>query len=151
MYEIKDFGELKNLSEEELQSPTTIITTSISKTEVETKNFDNINIFFEIVKKFGDKVKNKVIITFSGYEKDLREIYEIPEVREYVRLLFERHPYLFYFLSPIDINFLILTSVIYCSLLNDILIWKMHMLFFCKNSGKIFVNIMKCSRYLILF
>lgn len=104
MYEIKDFGELKNLSEEELQSPTTIITTSISKTEVETKNFDNINIFFEIVKKFGDKVKNKVIITFSGYEKDLREIYEIPEVREYVRLLFERHPYLFYFLSPIDIN-----------------------------------------------
>lgn len=80
------------------------MTTSISKREVEEKDFTHIDEFLEIVKQFKEASNGRVIITFSGYDKDPREVYEIPEIREYVRLLFDRHPYLFYLLSPVNIN-----------------------------------------------
>ena len=38
-------------------------------------------------------------ISFHGYDTDPRELYQIPEVRQYLALLDTRFPYWFYFLS----------------------------------------------------
>jgi len=40
-----------------------------------------------------------IVISFSGYDDDPRELYEIPEVRKYVSALDAAFPYLFYFCS----------------------------------------------------
>ncbi len=46
----------------------------------------------------------KLIILFDGYDYDEREVYEIPEIREYVKKLFSSNEDLFYYLSAIENN-----------------------------------------------
>ena len=43
-----------------------------------------------------NEVHGSLQLTFSGFEVDERELWEIPEVREYVRALDEAFPYWFY-------------------------------------------------------
>lgn len=45
------------------------------------------------------KGRGKTAISFSGYDNDPRELYEIPEVRKYISTLDNAFPYLFYFCS----------------------------------------------------
>ena len=76
MYEIKDFGELKNLSEEELQSPTTIITTSISKPFERYINLENAYVVFlqEFWKNFCKHYEVQQVFDFILAKKILRII-----------------------------------------------------------------------------
>ena len=48
------------------------------------------------------KNKDKVTIGFGGYDKDPREIYEIHEVRDYIKEITLRFPYWYYFCSKSD-------------------------------------------------
>ena len=38
-------------------------------------------------------------ITFGGYDDDVREIYEIPEIRDWCLKAIKKYPYLFYFIE----------------------------------------------------
>ncbi len=53
----------------------------------------------------------KLDIAFHGYDQDAREIYEIPEVREYVSLLDSEFPYWLFFLRK---NGLGLQAIMLC-------------------------------------
>jgi len=46
----------------------------------------------------------KIDIAFHGYDDDTRELFEIPEVRNFVFKLDEAFPYWFYFLSKNDLG-----------------------------------------------
>ena len=54
------------------------------------------------------------MLTFNGFDDDKREIYEIKEIREYVKNIYKKYKYMFYFLTNIDNN----RSVIFACL-ND--------------------------------
>lgn len=46
-----------------------------------------------------DRFANRVSVTFHGYESDQRELFEVPEVRRYVRALDEGFPFWLWFLD----------------------------------------------------
>jgi hypothetical protein len=52
-----------------------------------------------VTKSLVRSLKEKVDISIFGYDDDPRELFEIPEVREWVQKLDEAFPYWFYFLS----------------------------------------------------
>lgn len=58
---------------------------------------------------------NKLYITIDGYDDDKRELYEIPEVREYLDFLDRAFPFWFYFLK-VDIpkQYSPFRTLIYC-------------------------------------
>jgi hypothetical protein len=47
---------------------------------------------------------------FSGYDHDPRELYGIPEVREFVRDLTERFPYWFHYCNKVDASLFVLMA-----------------------------------------
>lgn len=71
---------------------------AIQKEEVCQLQFDRVDQLYETMHQAGRKAKNKIAFSFMGYEQDRREIFEIPEVREFVLQLYQKHPDLFYFL-----------------------------------------------------
>ncbi|MCT4662697.1 MAG: hypothetical protein N4A40_12620 [Tissierellales bacterium] len=77
---------------------------SFSKDEVVNKDYERINDVIETFKKAKIMGKNNLMLAFEGYEEDIKDIYEIEEIREYIHKLIDIHPYLFYFLSDIDNN-----------------------------------------------
>lgn len=46
------------------------------------------------------QLRGRVMINFSGYDSDPREVYQIPEIRKWVDRLITNVPHLFYLLSP---------------------------------------------------
>ncbi len=48
------------------------------------------------------KSKNKLTVGFDGYDDDPRELYEIDEVKDYIRAITVKFPYWFYFFSTKD-------------------------------------------------
>ena len=75
---------------------------SISRFEVEPtnterirQNLNRINLSRETALHFREAVD----IGVNGYNDDDRELFEIPEVRRYFRLLTEKFPYFFFFLN----------------------------------------------------
>jgi hypothetical protein len=56
-------------------------------------------------------VFEKLDIAFHGYDHDTRELFEIPEVREYVSLLDDQFPYWLFFMRK---NGLGLQAITYC-------------------------------------
>jgi hypothetical protein len=81
-----------------------IIYFSIPRADVLNMNFKNIDNTFKVFRECKHRARGKIILTFSGYEYTADEIFEIPEIREYVTELLNRYSYLFYFLSDIDNN-----------------------------------------------
>lgn len=88
---------------------------SVSKREIINKDFTRIRINLEILKKAGKDARGKLYLTFAGYENDKREIYMIPEIRNFVKTIWEEYKYLFYFLTSFDNN----KSIIFACI-NDI-------------------------------
>lgn len=88
----------------------------ISRDEVES---GNINFALSTLRKLlenpevASKFQENVDISFQGYENDSRELFEIPEVRDFVYALDNEFPYWLYFLSK---YYLGLTCIIYCFL-----------------------------------
>lgn len=77
----------------------TIVGFAITKEEVEKEDYNRIREFLNRVIQAQEKAKNKIILTFSGYENDEREIFWIDEINKYINQLFKEYPYLFYFLT----------------------------------------------------
>lgn len=75
----------------------------VSRDEVENKK---IKGFRKIVKSLDEELGGgfgKLIVTFSGYDEDAREIWEIPEIRKFVTRMFKECPHLL-FLTNFEMN-----------------------------------------------
>ena len=86
-----------------MQIPSTAITNK--DTQIFTKRLERWqNQYAEQAKKVGIPItrflRGTVIFSIEGYDADPRELYEIPEVREWFRELRERISSLFYYLDP---------------------------------------------------
>lgn len=64
------------------------------------------------------KMRRKIEFAFDGYNEDIRELYEIVEVRNYVKKLSQDFPYLFYFIK-IPGNYETLKVIANCYIVND--------------------------------
>lgn len=82
----------------------TLLVYSVSKREILGNDFERIRKNLEILTKAGKDAKGKLFLTFGGYEDDKREIYMIPEIRNFIKKTWEEYKYLFYFLTPFDNN-----------------------------------------------
>lgn len=90
------YGEIKPL-EEMLNAD--LIVYSIGKEELIQKGYANFERILETLQKAGKDAREKLMITFDGYDNDDREIYLIPEVREFVKYFYDKCNYLFYFIT----------------------------------------------------
>src|SRR5574344_1844500 len=81
-----------------------LIVYSVSKNEVDRKDYKRIKFNLELLTKTGKKAREKLLFTFDGYDNDKREIYMIPEIREFVKNIWKEYKHFFYFLTPIDNN-----------------------------------------------
>ncbi|OKZ73904.1 MAG: hypothetical protein BHW00_07240 [Clostridium sp. 26_22] len=99
MFEIYDVIEnIKQVKENN------IIFYAVSKQEIINKDFNRIRKTLRILKDAGKEAKGKLFLTFDGYENDKREIYMIPEIRSFVKNIWEEYRFLFYFLTLFDNN-----------------------------------------------
>ena len=94
----KKFNINENLSELDL------IFCSISRREIITEDIEKINEILTHLRVNASKSKQKLMITFEGYDNDQREVYEIKEIRKYVRKIFDYNQDLFYFITEIMTN-----------------------------------------------
>lgn len=74
----------------------------ISKEEVLEKNFKGIGNLLKTVTTVGKGAKRSLVITCNGYDDVTDELYEIPEVRDFVRGMFEKYPYLLYYIADFN-------------------------------------------------
>lgn len=81
-----------------------IILYAVSKLEIENKDLQRLSNSLEILKQAGKDAKGKLFLTFDGYDNDEREVYMIPEIRSFVKTIWEKYKYLFYFLTAFDNN-----------------------------------------------
>lgn len=89
----------------------------IPREDVEMLNIKNtlswLNTFMETPEK-AKEFKEKLSISFSGYDSDRRELYEILEVRDFVQTLDDKFPFWLFFLSKETSS---LQCIIMCHLL----------------------------------
>jgi len=72
----------------------------VRKEEVLQGDFKRATQFVRSLNGLGKKAYRSVSIYFSGYDDDIREIFEIDEIREWGKKFVSLHPYIFYFLNP---------------------------------------------------
>lgn len=64
------------------------------------QDFEMVKQFFnKIVSKFGKRARGSAVIAFSGYDDIPDEVFEIKEVRDYVKQLFKKYPHILYYMS----------------------------------------------------
>lgn len=97
-----DFG-FSTITLEQLRS-TDVFGFSVTRKEVESKDFRRITGIFAIMTLAKREAKRKMLLTFSGYDDMKEEIFEIQEIREYVKQLFYKYPHMFYFISMLENN-----------------------------------------------
>ena len=68
---------------------------SIDKKEVKKKDFKRLDEAIKFFETAGVDARGKLIITFSGYMDNPLEIYQINEIRDYVKKLYQKHSNLF--------------------------------------------------------
>lgn len=102
---LKNINEVKNAD---------IIFFSVSKRELLNKDYTRIEKNIKILNEAGKLAKGKMMLTFDGFDFDRREIYEIPEIREYVKNVWDKCKHIFYFLTALDNN----RSIIFACLNN---------------------------------
>ena len=102
---LKNINDVKNAD---------IIFFSVSKRELLNKDYTRIENNIRVLNNAGKLAKGKIMLTFDGFDFDKREIYEIPEIREYVKNVWDKCKHIFYFLTALDNN----RSIIFACLNN---------------------------------
>ena len=77
---------------------------SVSKKKVISKDIETLNSVLAQLRANKEKSRRKLMITFDGYDNDKREVYEIEEIRKYVKKVFEKNHDLFYYLTSLANN-----------------------------------------------
>jgi len=71
-----------------------------TKNDIESKNIKVGTRFFKKLDKQWKKYEEKVFIVIDGYDNEVNtELYEIPEVREFIRELLKKNPQMLFYLS----------------------------------------------------
>lgn len=74
----------------------------ISKEEVEEKDYRGIGKLLKTLTTVGKGAKKSLVITCNGYDDVTDELWEIKEVNQFVRGMFDKYPYLFYYIADFD-------------------------------------------------
>lgn len=112
--------DINNMSLEDIRRAKIIIH-NISKTEVQAKDYSMVAILFDKLHQLKTEARGKLILQFAGYDDIPDEIYEIPEIREYVMGMFQRWPEMFYFLTQEDVIYrVILACIVDVAIVHDI-------------------------------
>ncbi len=104
---------LKNLNIHDKIDPLVV---TVSREEI---NLGDIEPALSILKQLisspdiATTYKEKIDIAFHGYDTDFRELFELPEVRDYVHKLDEKFPFWLYFLSKKHLG---LQALLFCFL-----------------------------------
>jgi hypothetical protein len=69
------------------------------KEELFKMNFEGIDMFFDTLDKMGKKAFGNAMVLFDGYNDTAKELFEIPQVRKYVKELFKRYPHLLNYIN----------------------------------------------------
>lgn len=69
----------------------------ITKEDIDNFEFDNILGALNKLHRAPHAYFNKIMISIYGYESDIRELYQIEEVRDYLRFLDYSFPHWFYY------------------------------------------------------
>ncbi len=84
---------------------------AIEKNEVINKNFSGIDKLMKVMKSIGKDARQSLNLTFSGYDDIPDEIFEIMEIRQFVKVLLQKYPNIFYYLNQ---EFECLQNIIVC-------------------------------------
>jgi len=71
----------------------------ISKREVEEGNYNRVIETCDKLRGLGVKARGIMNFIFSGYDYDNRELFMIPETRNYIRQMFVLYPELYYYVN----------------------------------------------------
>lgn len=113
------FG-MDNVSPDKIKKATVIIH-NVSRKEVENKDYRGIEKLFSVLRSLKTEARGKLMLQFAGYDDISDEIYEIPEIREYVMGMFQRWPEMFYFLTQEDVIYrVILACIVDVAIVHDI-------------------------------
>ncbi|MBF0235188.1 MAG: chlororespiratory reduction 6 domain-containing protein, partial [Desulfamplus sp.] len=110
---------LKDSVVKEEQADNVILFLVVSKEQVESGDITEvIGVLKMLIQspKIARSFKEKVDISFYGYDHDPRELYQIPEVSAYIHKLDAQFPYWLYFLSK---HLQGLRAILYCLLPPD--------------------------------
>lgn len=77
----------------------TIFHLPIEKDDVLRMSFKEIKKIHEVFMEFKDSLYQRLTISISGYDNDPRELYEIEEVKKYIKKMIKKYPTLLYFLN----------------------------------------------------
>ncbi|MBZ0283485.1 MAG: DUF4365 and DUF1817 domain-containing protein [Anaerolineae bacterium] len=81
---------------------TNLVVLVIARDDIEAGNYENVVSFFQrlrATKSFARKLQGKVELRVLGYNNDRRELWEIPKVKNWFKILEPEVKYWFYFLS----------------------------------------------------
>ncbi|GFZ32728.1 hypothetical protein CSC2_32540 [Clostridium zeae] len=77
----------------------------LNKNYIEALDLQEIDKMLNVFKRTGiKKYKNNIVFQIDGYNDDPREIFEIPEIKAFFKKVFDKYPYMLYFLSNINSN-----------------------------------------------
>ncbi|MDN4106160.1 hypothetical protein QYF56_22615 [Paenibacillus polymyxa] len=106
----KDY--LVDISEELGFTSDTLYLMNISKRSVEEMSFKIVETSLSFLHHQGASSFGKIITMFDGYNDIKDEVYEIKEVRKWVKGLFQRYPYFLYFINySLDSHITLLSCV----------------------------------------
>lgn len=77
----------------------------LNKSYIEALDLQEIDKMLNVFKRHGiKKYRNNIVFQIDGYNDDPREIFEIPEIKAFFKKVFDKYPYMLYFLSDINAN-----------------------------------------------
>ncbi|MBK1812456.1 chlororespiratory reduction 6 domain-containing protein [Clostridium sp. YIM B02505] len=77
----------------------------LNKSYIEALDLQEIDRMLTVFKRDGvKKYKNNIVFQVDGYDDDPREIFEIPEIKAFYKKVFDKYPYMLYFLSNVNSN-----------------------------------------------
>lgn len=97
-------NDVRKITDSQLRG-SSIIVHNILKSEVDKKIFTNTEYLFQRLESLKTEAKGKLLMLFSGYDDNPEEIYSIFEIRSYMKELFDKYPYMFYYLSQLDMTY----------------------------------------------
>jgi len=88
----------------DILDPKSLCMVGISKDEILTRDFRRLDEFIKLLHECKTSSRQKVMITFMGYDETPQEIYEIKPIRLFVEKLFRKYPYILYFITNFESN-----------------------------------------------
>jgi len=88
----------------DILDPKSLCVLAISKDEILTRDFRRIDEFVKLLHECKTESRQKIMITFMGYDDTPQEIYEIKPIRLFVEKLFRKYPYILYFINNFESN-----------------------------------------------